>query len=46
MDFSKAKLSKNYDKLPGWSNDRLAELKKKSEEEEAEAAARPEEPES
>ncbi|KAL0274315.1 UNVERIFIED_CONTAM: hypothetical protein PYX00_006768 [Menopon gallinae] len=32
MDFSKAKLSKNYDKLPGWSNERLAELKKKSEE--------------
>ncbi|EEB13573.1 NudC domain-containing protein, putative [Pediculus humanus corporis] len=30
LDFSGAKLSKNYDKLPGWSNDRLMELQAQS----------------
>ncbi|KAK6616887.1 hypothetical protein RUM43_014857 [Polyplax serrata] len=30
MDFSGAQLSKNYDRLPGWSNDRLEELNMKS----------------
>lgn len=34
MDFSRAQLSKTYDKLPGLSNDRTAELKEKSKENE------------
>lgn len=41
MDFSRAKLQKNYDQLPGWSNDRLAELEAKQLEQESGPSSSP-----